>query len=478
MAIYAEPATPAEATLWRLAGSTESAVMSSLKVSFVVVSESQLVETVPVLDQPDYEDLLEQLRAIVDALEAERAVLLADFEGEMTGFGGELVTAAFMPCRSIDRNTLQAWPRVQVDRSGLLLDMRCRGGAELVQRVMESPHILKVIWGADGDLTSLRHQELPFCLGFRSSSVVDAQLAFSNPSARLGMARMLDRVPQELIAQLPKKEWIDFDQPHSLNRRALRWPLREEEARYAVDDMHRLDIIVSTQIPEAAGYLLAFNMTEQIVLRIENDPDGIAWLQNELMWFERKMPGTQRRSKAVQLARHIKGLRAKDAQLGPTWRWIGSLEANLSAELLKDGVVIPADASFDDTPLSEDAAAASSESKESQRSSKEPRPGASQQRPRTSSKDNMGSLGTASHPAQIAAGLLSQGLLGQQPMVPGVHASAALARGYGGPDLSAVAPFPAGPLPYYAPTAPRSYSKEKTAWDATMFAANQWPAPR
>eukprot|EP00930_Biecheleria_cincta_P083780 TRINITY_DN73289_c0_g1_i1.p1 TRINITY_DN73289_c0_g1~~TRINITY_DN73289_c0_g1_i1.p1 ORF type:complete len:473 (+),score=95.98 TRINITY_DN73289_c0_g1_i1:42-1460(+) len=472
MAIYAESATPAEATLWRLAGSTESSVVSSLEVSFVVVSESQLVETVPVLEQPDYEDLLDQLSAIVDALEVEQAVLLADFEGEMTGFGGELVTAAFMPSRSIDRHTLQAWPRVHVDRSGLLLDMRCRGGAELVRRVMESPRILKVIWGADGDLTSLRHQELPFCLGFRSSSVVDAQLAFSTPSARLGMARMLDRVPPEMTAQLPKKEWIDFDQPHSLNRRALRWPLREEEARYAVDDLHRLDIIVSTQIPDAGGYLPALQMTEQIVLRIENDPDGIVWLQNELVWFERKMPGVQRRSKAVQLARHIKSLRAKDAQLGPTWRFIGSLEANLSAELLKDGVVIPADASFDEAPLPEDAAAASSESrssKESRRSSKEAWPGASQQRLRGSSQD-AGSLATA----QIAAGLRGQ----QAAMGPGIHASAELPRGYGGPEHSPVAPFPVGPLQHYARVDPHSYSKEKPSWDAAMLAANQWPAPR
>eukprot|EP00931_Biecheleriopsis_adriatica_P018432 TRINITY_DN12921_c0_g1_i2.p1 TRINITY_DN12921_c0_g1~~TRINITY_DN12921_c0_g1_i2.p1 ORF type:complete len:326 (+),score=50.72 TRINITY_DN12921_c0_g1_i2:40-1017(+) len=289
MAIYAEPATPAERALLHIAGSTSSVVMSSFEVPFIVVSEAQLVQTVPVLDADRYQDLLTRLQAVVHALEAEQTVLLADFEGEMTGFGGELVTAAFMPTRSIDISTLQAWPRAHLDRSGLLIDMRCPGGAQIVQRVMESPVILKVIWGADGDLTSLRHQDAPFPLGFKSRSVVDAQLAFSTPTARLGMARALERVPPELLARLPNKEWIDFDLPHSMNRRALRWPLREEEARYAVDDLHRLDVIVSTQIPESGGYVHALTMTDSIIGRIEGDPDGL--VRTETTWSSAEIKG-------------------------------------------------------------------------------------------------------------------------------------------------------------------------------------------
>ncbi|CAE8583735.1 unnamed protein product, partial [Polarella glacialis] len=201
-----------------------------------------------------------------------------------------------MPTHTIDRASLQPQPMAAPARAGLLIDMRCAGGADLVKRVMESEKIIKVIWGADGDLTSLRHQEVPFPLGFKSRSVIDAQLAFSTPTSRLGMARMLERVPPEIIERLPQKEWIDFDQPHSYNRRALRWPLHPEEARYATDDLHRLDVIVATQVPESGGYAQALATTKAITDRIEADPDGLAWIQNEMIWFERKT-GVQRRSK-------------------------------------------------------------------------------------------------------------------------------------------------------------------------------------
>lgn len=335
---------------------TNSVIQSSLKLPFVVVSELQLVEGVQPASGWARQDLFQRLNSIIDFMEKERSVLLADFEGEMPGFGGELVTAAFMPTAALDCSTLKARPAAAT-RAGLLLDMRCPNGAALVRRLMESASITKVIWGADGDLTSLRHQVHPHPLGFACRAVLDAQLAFSTPQARLGMARILERVPPDFMAELPKKECIDFNMPHSLNKRALSWPLREVEARYAVDDLHRLDMILRTQVPLCGGgYLAALAMSTEIMGVIDSDPDGLAWLQRELSFFERKRPGVQRRAQAVQLARHIKTLRAQGVLsrlfIGSTpqeeaaFEFIAAIEPQLDTELLADGIVIPSDVAF------------------------------------------------------------------------------------------------------------------------------------
>jgi hypothetical protein len=221
---------------------------------------------------------------------------------------------------------------------------------------MQSEHICKVIWGADGDLTSLRHQVLPAPLQISSRAVVDAQLAFSQPHARLGMARMLDRVPKSLLIQLPDKACVEFDLPHSHNRRALRWPLQSHEAKYAADDLHRLEAILQSQKPQDGGYGTALVLTSQIMNRIENDPLGMEWLANEMNFFQRKPPGTQRRAKAVQLVRHIKTLPARIPGYGAGYgfpqnmTWILQLMPHLEAELANEGVFIPNDVSFAPDP--------------------------------------------------------------------------------------------------------------------------------
>jgi len=339
-------------------GPRRSVMRSSLDLPFFILSEQELVEGVPALPRDQFQQLFAWLDGIIDALEEEKAVVLADFEGEMTGFGGELVTAAFMPTTLINRMDLSVTLRrggysmlCQQLRAGLLLDLRCEGGRYLCRRLMESEPIVKVIWGADGDLTSLRHQVFPAPLETASRSVIDAQLAFSPPHARLGMARMLERVPANFRAALPAKASVEFDQPHSWNRRALRWPLREFEARYAADDLHRLEAILATQEPPNGGYGSAFVLTGEIMARVENDPYGLAWLGNELGFFSRKPPGVQRRAKAVQLVRHLKTLPARMANNGFFPPWILPLEASLAHELAMEGVFIPADASFaDDEP--------------------------------------------------------------------------------------------------------------------------------
>jgi|Transcript_77084 hypothetical protein len=336
-----------------------SVMRSSLDVPFIVVSELCLVEDLPPLPAEHFQDLLHALNGIVDELEAERAILLADFEGEMTGFGGELVTAAFLPTTTLERDgfrvgskALSSLRHPDEPRAGLLLDLRCEAGRRLVRRIMQSEDVCKVIWGADGDLTSLRHQVLPAPLQISSRAVIDAQLAFSQPHARLGMARMLERVPRQLLEHLPDKACVEFDLPHSINRRALRWPLQCHEARYAADDLHRLEAILQSQVPPSGGYGSAMILTAEIMSRIEHDPFGLAWLGNELNFFSRKPPGTQRRAKAVQLVRHIKTLPARMMAYPVAFPpWVAGLEASLVAELASEGVFIPNDVSFASDPV-------------------------------------------------------------------------------------------------------------------------------
>jgi len=325
---------------------------SSLGVPFALVSDIQLVAGIDALGRAECVAQAEALARTIKELEAERAVLLADFEGEMPGFGGELMTAAFLPTLAVDARTLDARtspPEVQSAKgaapAGLLLDLRAPAGRFACRRIMESPAIVKVIWGAHGDLTSLRHQELPHAFRIMSRGVVDAQLAFSRADRRMGMARMLSQVPQELLAELPKKDVIDFDGYHALNLRALALPLEMDQARYAVDDLHRLEAVLVSQMPAAGSYGEACAATEEEIRRIEDDPDGLAWLQSEMIFFERKY-GVPRQAKAVQLARHLMLLRSRGAEFGDQEPFVSSVEATVFEDLTRAGVQIPADLSF------------------------------------------------------------------------------------------------------------------------------------
>ena len=121
---------------------------------------------------------------------------------------------------------------------------------------MESPRITKLIWGADGDLISLRHQAS--LKSIRASSVIDVQLGFSQPSRRLGMARMLESVPPRMMQGLPMKDHqINYD-PRARNMRCLRLPMNDRLACYSMDDLHRIEAILRTQTPPLGlGYARA-----------------------------------------------------------------------------------------------------------------------------------------------------------------------------------------------------------------------------
>lgn len=330
--------------LEELAGTVDCIARSSFAVPFIVVSDAELVEGVPVQSSEDQAALLARLEAIVAALEAERAVVLMDFEGEMPGFGGELTTAALLPTDVLDRDVLEARPAPMKAPAGLLADLRSSAGRLVVRRVLESPAILKVGWGTDGDITSLRHQALPFALGFAPCVVVDAQLAFSSERERLGMARMLKRVPPELTEGLPGKACIDFDGPHSVNRRAMRLPLQREQAIYAVDDLHRLEAILRSQTPNDGGYPAALAVTDQICASIAEDAEGVEWLKQQVEWLKR-MTGLKRRAKAVQIVRHLTFLRKRRDKRFP--RKLDKSLKEVMAELEADGIRIPDDLSFD-----------------------------------------------------------------------------------------------------------------------------------
>eukprot|EP00397_Hematodinium_sp_SG-2012_P024780 GEMP01025833.1.p1 GENE.GEMP01025833.1~~GEMP01025833.1.p1 ORF type:complete len:283 (-),score=57.76 GEMP01025833.1:1225-2073(-) len=222
---------------------------SSLLSPFLVISEEQLVVNVPELGD-EMASLTYSVAEYIRQLANRRAVVLADFEGEMPGFGGELVTACFQETLALGKDNLEPLqPQHQSPMMGLFIDLRHSVGINLCAQIMENANITKVIWGAEGDLTSLRFQYLPREMSIQSQNVVDAQLAFSSPGKRLGMSRMLAKVPNHVLSMLPSKDIIDFDQAHAYNQRALPLPFSHEAALYSVDDLHRLEAVLRTQRP-------------------------------------------------------------------------------------------------------------------------------------------------------------------------------------------------------------------------------------
>jgi len=322
---------------------------STLGCPFIVVSSGQLVEAVPPPSSPaQVRRLVATVQQLVNGYEADRTVLVADFEGEMLGYGGELITAAFVPTPSVEPGTLR---KLETDedvfaRYGLLLDMRCDEGINLVRQIMESFRITKLIWGADSDISSLRFQAFPREVSVKPHHVVDVQLAFSTPSWRLGLARALAQVPSEITKALPDKKGIDFDGPHSKNRRALVLPLGEQEARYAADDLHRVEAVLRSLKPEGGTYQPAKAVTDQVAANLAADPAGLQKLERDLNWFK-GLVGMKREKRAVEIARHVTAVRARKVQLLPQQEQFLTTALERVQPTLQDaGIVIPPDLSF------------------------------------------------------------------------------------------------------------------------------------
>lgn len=339
--LKAAEASPADEGVLR-----DFVVCSSVDHPFLVVSDGQLVTGVRTPEQAEL-DLVSMLAAkYVEASDAAGTAMIADFEGEMPGHGGELVTAAFLATALVDSGRLAQPPEAAArpDMLGLLIDLRSRPGAALLEQIMRSRGIVKLIWGADADLQSLMYQDVPVPLRAEPASVVDVQLAFSGPNRRLGMQRMLESVPPRLLAGLPNKAQIDFDAFHSRNRRAMPVPLSRRDAAYAMDDLHRIDAILHSMAPSGGSYAGARRATEQILEATRADPFGLNSLVSELQWFEKKW-GVKKLAKAVGIKRQILAIRAKLAGSAEP-SWVSSAEQRVDAELSRARVRIPADLSF------------------------------------------------------------------------------------------------------------------------------------
>ena len=75
-----------------------------------------------------------------------------------------------------------------------------------------------------------------------------------------------------------------------------------------MDDLHRIDAILSCLRPSGNSYKSALRVTDVFLAELENPSGAILQIQNELGYFARKY-GIQKRIKAVEINRvlvHIK----------------------------------------------------------------------------------------------------------------------------------------------------------------------------
>lgn len=333
---------------------------SSLGCPFLVLSEGQFVEGVRAPTPEEFDALLVFAEAFAMGLELKHATLIADFEGELPGFGGVLTTAQFQLTSTLDPDELvpRPVPRGQLFRSpGVLVDLRNERCIGFVRHLMESPAITKVIWGAINDCQGLLYQKRPVSLCIDPSCVVDVQLAYSGGRNRMGMAAMLQDVRQELLEGIPDKEQIDWDAFHSRNEQALQFPLQRSHALYAVDDMHRIEAIIGSKSPPGGTYAGALDATENNLRLWRADVLCLGTLRERRERLER-LEGARKMTKAVETMRHVIALRATiDASAGSLTlsaedeAFVAEAQ-DAAGEILREAeVVVPEDLSFQDPDL-------------------------------------------------------------------------------------------------------------------------------
>jgi len=316
-------------------------INSSLGHPFLVVAEGELVSGIEAPAKQELDLMKNLTMKYLDTCNAAGVTMVIDFEGEMPGHGGELVTAAFFETKAVtvDGNPASSKPDEPM-KLGFLIDLRCSSGVAILKKVMSSIGITKLIWGANRDLESLMYQRMPVPLEVDPVAIIDVQLGFSLPHQRLGMQRMLQHVPAQFTRGLPDKEQIDFGSFHSRNRRSMPLPLSARNAAYAMDDLHRIQAILMSQTPAGGSYKVAKSLTDETVKQTRADPYGLHALQAELQWLNRKM-GTKKIASAVEIKRRILAapveLRTYDVQRA---------EHQVDAVLSRAGVSIPEDLSF------------------------------------------------------------------------------------------------------------------------------------
>jgi hypothetical protein len=340
---------------------TPLVTVSSLGHPFIVISEGGFVDGVPGIavggGARDTDEVAAAARLFVQSFHSGAApcggseggagaAVLADFEGEMPGWGGELRCAQFMLTTAVSGTTRD--PRsTRTAVPGLLLDLGTGLGVELCRQVMEEAALAKLIWGADGDLTSLRHQG---GLGtIRSKCVIDVQLGYSTEGRRLGMERMLNTVPGSFLSGLPSKGGHITFGARRQNRRCLRWPLSRALACYAMDDLHRIEAILLSQEPTTGDFRGAQVTTATVIASIETPADAVREVEKKLSYYHRKS-GEGKAINAVEFARRIKHIEqvfGADARLDKGLRTrLANVLRVVAPVLATTSVIIPEDLAF------------------------------------------------------------------------------------------------------------------------------------
>ena len=338
----------------------QQSVVSPLGTSFLLLSSTHIIESISAPSTLNFSDVCLHADTLIDGWITSDEVILADFEGENMGFGGELKLAQFMPTKCIN-NLLeinQSYPLPEPSKVGLLVNASCPAGRALIKRIMSSASLTKLIWGADGDLTSLRHQS---DLGISSTNVIDVQLLFSNPGKRLGMARALDALKElkpALFASisLPEKE---FDPTYylasALNMESTTTPYTTSFVDYSMSDLHRIELLL-LHLPatmQMRSVKEAMELTANDVELLESGTLGVlcTWLATEGEYYKRKF-GQKKSEKATQFARAIKHAEIEffgeqdEEKIAAAKVQFGELKTMLAEELARLGVVVPDDLGF------------------------------------------------------------------------------------------------------------------------------------
>jgi hypothetical protein len=261
-----------------------------------------------------------------------------DFEGEMLGYSGEMVSAQFL-LRSGSGSDSGSGSGSDSDSTptpaptpGLLVDMTSPTCIALAKRILECGSLRKIGWGIESDVASLMHQHTPVRLDIHPTNMVDAQLCtrFSASAARWhrkSLARALrDVSPRELLKGLPRKDGcIEWDACYARHTRAMPFPLTPEQCGYAIDDLHRIELVVTHSSSSRSSrhtnrlslsphpiseemWAAAARLSETVTDAIRTDMHGMDWLNCQITTYETGMrkshPIVKMLSRAVAMQRH------------------------------------------------------------------------------------------------------------------------------------------------------------------------------
>merc|ERR1711920_831008 len=93
-------------------------------------------------------------------------------------------------------------------------------------------------------------------------------------------------------------------------------------AAYAMDDLHRLEVIITKGYATRREYAAAKLASKRLLQVIRRDPFGLLPLEEELNRFDRIRVKENRLAQAVKLMRHVHAIRGRrqDSELSPEGR--------------------------------------------------------------------------------------------------------------------------------------------------------------